>query len=87
MVKSSKKKGSKLEKVVHVEWADAAGATRAWQEDVHTVEVSSVGFLVEKNKREVVIALSRAGDGDAGGRLVIPRGCIKKINELAKWEK
>ena len=65
--------------LVLIEWNDAAAATTAWQHEVTTVACQTMGFLVAKNKKEVVIAHTMAADGDFVGKFAIPRGFIKVI--------
>ena len=64
--------------IVLIDWHDAAGATRAWQNDVEVVSCTSVGFVVKLDKDQIVIAHTRAQDGDHGGSFAIPRGFIKE---------
>ena len=61
-----------------VEWHDAVHATTAWQQDIEIHPCTSVGFLVSKNKKQLVIAHTKADDGDYAGKFAIPRGFIKE---------
>jgi hypothetical protein len=70
---------SKSQKLVLVQWDDAASVTSAWQKEVGVVGCETVGFLVKKDKKEVVIAHTLASDGDFGGKFAIPRGMVKVI--------
>jgi hypothetical protein len=65
--------------LVRIEWNDACGATTAWQEGVHIAACVTVGFLISKDKREIILAHTQAEDGSFGGRFAIPRGFIKSF--------
>ena len=71
-------------KKVHVTWIDSAAAARQWidKEELMTVAVcSSVGFLLERTRRHILIAQSYS-DTQYGQVLVIPAGCIRKVKRL-----
>ncbi|RJO72876.1 MAG: hypothetical protein C4523_02575 [Myxococcales bacterium] len=71
-------------KIVRITWHDAeADAEWAKADDPVTVpECETVGFLVKKTRKEIVIAHTRSGD-DVNGRFSIPRGCVVRIKEIA----
>ena len=72
-----------MEKLIRVEWHDAASTSSHWQDEITVASVVSVGFLIEKDRKQIVMALSRAADGDYGGKFAIPRGFVKSIQNLA----
>ena len=62
--------------LVMIEWHDAASATTAWQDDVNIHPCTSIGFLVKESKKQLVIAHTKAEDGDYAGKFAIPRGFV-----------
>ena len=73
-------------KLVAVLWEDAAGVQRYWEQAVTTATVLSIGHLIRRNKKEVVLALSKSTDSDFGGSFAIPIGCVRKIRRIP-WGK
>jgi hypothetical protein len=73
----TKRAALKLGDLVLIEWADACTATHAWQEDIEIAPCVSVGFLVKKDKKQFVIAHTKAFDGQHCGQFAIPRGFVK----------
>ena len=76
---------AKRRKLVHVEWEDSA-FTPGWRSHDHnlpgTSPCESVGFLLEKSKSRVILAMQVNGDGGYGEAMAIPRSVVKKIREL-----
>ena len=74
-------------KLVKVEWEDTV-ARNYWSDigDLHVSKVSSVGFLVGKDKRKIILSGMNSKDGQHNCTQVIPRGCITKITELKEKE-
>lgn len=72
--------------LVEVEWIDAM-STVGWQSTpVKTpTTVWSAGYLVDKNRQSLVIALCAAPFHAAfafGDTITIPLGCVKKVRRL-----
>jgi hypothetical protein len=69
--------------IVAVRWIDAAGADIAWYRDeIAPADILTVGFLSHKTKHAVTVAHSLAYDGQFGGGIVIPLGCVKKLDYI-----
>lgn len=72
--------------VVMVEWVDALN-TQDWQrlDDIkpEAHKVRSVGFLIAKNERAVVLAHGLDNEGSAESTLTIPRDWCQKIKRIA----
>lgn len=76
-----------LRKIVKIHWVDASsgnewtdeGEVKKWGKKNHNCE--SVGFLIEKNKNNVIIG-SMFGEGDYGTFQKIPKGCVKSVKRL-----
>ena len=76
----------KNHKKVQVSWYDSTSRGR-WVEssiarDYKPAGIRTVGLLVKKTKREVVVALNTDEDGDVSDVITIPRGCVWSITEL-----
>jgi hypothetical protein len=74
---------------VLVEWADSAAYSRwrsieGYREATHPSQCISVGFLLLKDEKRVVILQSEDGDehGEVAEALAIPRACVKRIRYL-----
>jgi len=72
-------------RLVIVLWEDSAGSRPYWEQAVCTATVSSVGHLVRRNKKELVLAQSKAKDGDWGGLFAIPAGCVKSVRRVKEY--
>ncbi len=73
-------------KLVKVDWIDTF-ATVGWtDEPTDVVNMKSVGWLIRKDKRRVVLAgmIGSQGMSDYNSQQAIPRGCIISIKELAE---
>ncbi len=71
-------------KLVKISWEDTF-ADVGWSDDqLTTVKVASVGWLISEDKDKVVLSsmIGTAGLEDFNCRQAIPRGCIKKIVTL-----
>lgn len=74
--------------IVLVEWRDAHNepdwkhVNTITDSKDHTMLVKSVGFLVLKNKREIVLAHGICDDGEVESRLAIPRDWCQKIKRI-----
>ena len=71
--------------IVAVLWDDAT-ALEGWShgEEPKPCLILSVGFLVKKTKKHIILAMDLAPDGMQCGRGQIPRGMIKQIKTLRK---
>ncbi len=71
-------------KAVEVEWEDSC-IYRGWHSThpTYTTEAcKTVGYLISKDNKRVVIGPTTGEDNSLSDPLVIPRGCIKKIRYL-----
>jgi len=73
-------------KAARIRWADAAhigpGEWIAAVPDDTIVTITSVGFVLDKNKHAIVIAQSFDPDGNLTGVFSIPRQNILKVTYL-----
>lgn len=75
-------------KIVKVLWIDtssnhewkSAEAMKKWGNEDMVIE--SIGFLIDKNNKHVVLSGMMASDGESGIQQRIPRGCVKKITYI-----
>lgn len=75
---------------VLVEWTDACDWSPAEWVDLEPLtagvatgcDVITVGWLVQKSKRALVLALSISEALDGRGLFVIPRACVQKVTRL-----
>ena len=74
--------------VVLVNWLDAAGGIReGWRSTrkmarLKPAKCQSVGFLLKKTRRAIVVCPHLCHDGDGDGEIVIPRGWVTSIKRL-----
>lgn len=76
--------------MVEVWWDDATEMEAGWTDEVTKSVPSlalSAGFLLQKNKDYVIIALDTDEQGHHNGRSQIPAGMVKKIKILRKADK
>lgn len=71
--------------IVEVVWLDAV-ADSTWTDieavkNHGVVEVSTVGYLLKKDERQVTLLMTK-GDECVQGYFVIPAGCITEIKQL-----
>lgn len=75
-----------MAKIIEVIWDDSCSIANQWMKPNGELEPShckSVGYLVSKNKKSIVLAQSQHDEtGEVHNQFIIPRGCIKKITEL-----
>ena len=71
-------------KIVLVEWEDTFADVGWAEDDLNPIIVHSVGWVIRKDKRKILLAgmIGTAGLEDKNCRQAIPRGCIRKIQEL-----
>ena len=74
---------------VEVEWLDSVMLRFGWQEPAEYQDefsrpylIRSVGYIVKRTKRELVLVMSWSENGQVGDGLAIPRACVRKITRL-----
>lgn len=98
---TKRKKGAKLPKtsgdylpIVRVSWLDASSHMGWVGEDQykrildHNVEVETLGFLVRKDRKNVVVIQTLSDSENTcgiGNVMKIPTGMVKKIHPLGKF--
>ena len=75
-------------KLVKVIWYDAFSDS-IWYclDDIKNAEAircESVGYILEENAREVKLCHTKSDSELVMGRLIIPRGMIREIKEIAE---
>ena len=76
--------------LLEVIWDDASELTAGWTDEIEKTEPAlalSVGFLINKTKDHLVIAMDIDEQGHHNGRSQIPIGMVKKIKVLRKADK
>ncbi len=72
--------------IVEIEWEDSASkggwANREVYRKLSPMRVRTVGFLLERSPRKVIVLQTLAEDGDGTDAVVIPAGCVKKLRRL-----
>lgn len=70
-------------RVVQVEWEDSA-CTRGWnvRQDYESFSISSIGYLVAKDKKGIVVSTSVSETGNVDNQLHIPKSAIRKFKYL-----
>jgi|TARA_Y100000310_G_C20694565_1_gene824636 hypothetical protein len=78
---------SKKYHIYEIEWDDSGGYS-GWR-DIDACKAKetpakcrTAGYLLKKDKKIVLMALSLADNDDAGDRVCIPRACITSIRKL-----
>ena len=78
----------KKDKIVKVKWEDTV-TNDNWATKENAVKWSkkdficeSVGFLMEKNKKHIILASMRGFNEDVSMSQKIPMGCVKSIKRL-----
>ena len=70
--------------LVEIEWIDSA-FNPGWHKADTVRDVAyckTTGYLVEKNKKRINVAMNVADNGDYGEAMAIPRSCVTKIRKL-----
>ncbi len=76
-----------VKRLVEIEWDDASTSKFGWENisvyrTQEVVTCRSVGYLIRKDAKQVVIVQTQAGNqNDVMREIAIPRGMVKKI----KW--
>ena len=74
------------ERIVCIEWDDASSNSGYYDKDhpekFNPVRCKTVGYLISKNKKAVVVAGEFFEDGDKRHIHTIPKKMIHKITEL-----
>ena len=66
--------------LVRVDWEDIQTTDRWEDDEVHTAEATSVGYLVSETPSEVVLAGAYSWqDGQWGWLKALPRGVVQRI--------
>ncbi len=72
--------------LVKVDWIDSSTArgwnTRDKAKKPGGFACTSVGFVIQENKKDITVAGTVGDDGDCLDAITIPRGCIKKIRRI-----
>ena len=70
-------------KIVEVHWVDSA-SVGGWTNDPECtcIACKTVGYLIKKDRDEVVVAQCTSDEMLYDNKFVIPRGCIKSIREI-----
>lgn len=72
---------------VLVTWHDAVTKT-GWEEpadavvDHHTQECESIGYIIHRTKKDIVLAQTISQDGQINGRITIPLIWLRAIQTL-----
>ena len=71
-------------RLVTVEWRDILG-TAGWEkpDDVNPPVITTVGYLIHKDKDVVKIAHTKDEKGAWSGITAFPRGCVKSITNIS----
>lgn len=71
-------------KRVEVKWVDSCSPERYWNYEVDGKpdHIVTVGFLVKKHKKTLVICASSGSGGSKGGWMTIPRVAVKSVRKL-----
>lgn len=76
-------------RLVHVEWEDTVSVddwTDVEEMDKEPCVCQTAGYLVRESERSIAISAGVSDQGDACCILIIPRGCVRKINDLTLGE-
>ena len=75
-------------KIVCIEWEDASSNNGYYDsehpEKTATINAQTVGFLLNKNKKEVTLGVERFQDGDYRHIHSIPHGMVRKMTVLSE---
>lgn len=76
---------------VQIEWVDAVADNSGWSDvkekrkECNPLPCTTVGFLIKKTKKKVVVCISHDYDNGNGDYFfTIPMSCIKSIKELTQ---
>ena len=72
-------------RLVEVKWVDSAfnqGWRLKYDSDTSISECKTVGYLIKKNKKQLVIAMNVNDDGGYGEAMAIPIECVKSIKKV-----
>lgn len=76
-------------KRVEVTWVDSTMLRFGWQdpeeyqdEFSRSYTITTVGYIVHRTKRELVLVMNRSENGQVGDGIAIPTGCILKIRTI-----
>lgn len=76
-------KAEAKQQMVMVKWVDSA-AEGGWKTEPEggISACESIGFLIKKDRTEVIVAQSRSDRGFVSDFIAIPRSCVKAIRVL-----
>jgi hypothetical protein len=74
----------KKPRLVTVEWRDILG-TAGWEkpDEVNPPVITTIGYLIQKDKDVVKIAHTKDEKGAWSGVTAFPRGCVKSITNIS----
>jgi len=74
----------KKPQLVTVEWRDILG-TAGWEkpDEVNPPVITTVGYLIHKDKDVIKIAHTKDEKGAWSGITAFPRGCVKSITNIS----
>ena len=73
--------------LVEVDWVDSWSSAR-WEnkdtvaDDDGVLHCRSVGYVLRRGQKSVVLAASMSESGNVGDRICIPRPCVKTIRKV-----
>ena len=76
-------------RTIKIEWIDSCSSNTEWTllsdicEDIQPIKITTIGFLIQETDDCITVAQNYGIDPEqACNFMTIPKGCIKKIEEL-----
>lgn len=72
-------------RLVEVKWVDSAlniGWKSEYSKETSISQCKTVGYLIKKNKKQLVIAMNINDSGGYSEAMAIPIGCVKSIKKV-----
>jgi len=71
-------------RLVTVQWQDIIG-TAGWEkpDEVNPPTLTTVGYLIKKNKEVIKVAHTKDEKGEWSGITAFPAGCVKSIKNIS----